>query len=433
MPKSIRTLPVINYDTSAGKRLISGMEKSRRARDAEVTAKVESIIEDVREEGDAALIRYSEKFDNVRLTPSNLRIGREEIDEAASEIPRQLKEAVLASQKRIEAYHRKQQQKGFTLKTKEGTLKQLIVPLKRVGIYIPGGYTVYPSTVLMNAIPAKVAGVEEIVAITPPRHKLDPAIAFAIRLLGIDEVYRIGGAHGIAALAYGTKQIPAVDKIVGPGNAYVQTAKRLLYGTVDIDSVAGPSEVVILADGSAPAQWVALDLLAQAEHGSGDELAWCITENISYARKVAAAVQKEISTSPVKQSIGKLPGYSMAVIVTPSRRESIELINRIAPEHLQIMTAEPHRDLALIRNASAVFLGKFTPVALGDYFIGTNHVLPTGGAARFASPLGVDSFVKRISVAEATAVGLEHAAPFVSVFARAEKFIHHALSVERRC
>ena len=355
-----------------------------------------------------------------------------QIDAAAARIPRDLKEAIKASAKRIEAYHRKQARSGFTMTTAEGKLSQLIVPLKRVGLYVPGGFTIYPSSVLMNAIPARVAGVPQIVAITPPRSELDPGIAFALKLLKVTEVYRIGGAQGIAALACGTKTIAAVDKIVGPGNAYVQTAKRLLYGTIDIDSVAGPSEVVILADTSARPDWVALDLLAQAEHGTGDEFAVCVTEDAAYAERVAAAVQHEISQSPVKPVIDRLPAHAIVIIVAGSRAESIAVVNGIAPEHLEIMTRTAHRDLRGITNAAAIFVGPYTPVALGDYFIGTNHVLPTGGAARFASPLGVDSFIKRISVAEATVSGLKRAAPYVSVFARSEAFIHHALSVERR-
>jgi histidinol dehydrogenase len=284
----------------------------------------------------------------------------------------------------------------------------------------------------MNAIPARVAGVLEIVAITPPRSELDPGIAFALQLVHASEVYRIGGAQGVAALAFGTKSIRAVDKIVGPGNAYVQTAKRLVYGTVDIDSVAGPSEVVILTDASARPDWVALDLLAQAEHGTGDEFAVCVTEDREHATRIAEAVRREISQSPVKSVLEKLPNYAIAVVLADSREESLEIVNGIAPEHLQIMTRTARRDLQGIRNAAAIFVGPQTPVALGDYFIGTNHVLPTGGAARFASPLGVDSFVKRISVAEATPAGVRRAAPFVSSFARSEAFVHHALSVERR-
>lgn len=409
------------------------MNSARRKRDDQITERVSEIIAAVRTEGDKALLGYTESFDKVRLTPKKMRITREEISASAKRISPELKEAVLAAADRITAYHKKQIRSGFSMATEEGTLEQLIIPLRRVGLYVPGGHTVYPSTVLMDAIPAKLAGVREIVAITPPRAELDPGIAFALKHLGITEVYRVAGAQGVAALALGTATIPAVDKITGPGNAYVQTAKRLLFGTVDIDTVAGPSEVVIIADSSVRAEWVALDLLAQAEHGSGDEIAICITEDKSSAQSIAEALKREIALSPVREVIEKLPVYGIVIIVTSSRRESIDLANSIAPEHLQIMTRTARRDLKAVTSAAAVFLGPYTPVALGDYYIGTNHVLPTGGAARFASPLGVDSFVKRISVAQATPLGLDLAAPYVSTFARAESFIHHALSVERRC
>jgi histidinol dehydrogenase len=432
MPMVFRKVPVIKSGSAAGRRFMRKLSEARQQRDAEVAPKVAVVIDAVRNEGDKALLRYTELFDKTRLTTAGIKVTAEQINEAADRVSRDLKNAIEASAKRIEAYHRKQARSGFTMTTAEGKLSQLIVPLRRVGLYIPGGFTVYPSSVLMNAIPARVAGVPQIVAITPPRSELDPGIAFALKLLDISEVYRIGGAQGVAALACGTKTIAAVDKIVGPGNAYVQTAKRLLYGIIDIDSVAGPSEVVILADVSARPDWVALDLLAQAEHGSGDELAVCVTEDAGYAEKVVRAVQIEISNSPVKAVIDRLPNHAIIIIVTASREESLAVINSIAPEHLQIMTRTAHRDLRGITNAAAIFMGAQTPVALGDYFIGTNHVLPTGGAARFASPLGVDSFIKRISVAEATPAGLKLAAPHVSVFARSEAFVHHALSVERR-
>jgi histidinol dehydrogenase len=258
-----------------------------------VTRRVASVIDEVRSGGDRALLRLTETFDKVRLTPAKLRVRPDEIAAAASRVRRDLRIAIVESAKRIEAYHRRQVRRGFAMTSAEGRLEQRIVPLGRAGIYVPGGHTVYPSSVLMNAIPANVAGVREIAAITPPRDGLDPGIAFALAHCGITEVYRVGGAQGVAALALGTRAVPAVDKIVGPGNAYVQTAKRLLYGTVDIDSVAGPSEVAVLADASANPEWVALDLLAQAEHGSGDESAVCVTEDAAFAAAVAAAVRAE--------------------------------------------------------------------------------------------------------------------------------------------
>jgi histidinol dehydrogenase len=284
----------------------------------------------------------------------------------------------------------------------------------------------------MDIIPAQIAGVEEIAVVTPPRDGLDPKIAFALDLLKVSEVYRVGGAQAVAALAYGTESIPAVDKIVGPGNAYVAAAKKLVYGAVDIDMIAGPSEVVILADSSVHPQWVALDLLAQAEHGSGNESALCIVENLASAQRIKACVLQEIARSPAKSVFERMKADGICIFLAGNREQSIALINNVAPEHLQLMTKDYKRDLEKIRNASAIFCGALAPVALGDYFIGTNHVLPTGRAARYASPLGVESFMKRMSVAEISETGLKKSAENVSILARAENFIHHALSVERR-
>jgi histidinol dehydrogenase len=430
--KNLRDIPVIDYSSPAGKKYLQTLLSVRQARDESVAARVAAIIAGIRARGDAALFAFSEQFDRVKLTPRTVRIGKAEISSSARAVSPGLARTIREAAKRIRAFHEKQKPAGFTLKTGEGTLSQLWQPLARVAVYVPGGHTVYPSSVLMNVIPAQVAGVREIVVATPPRAGIDPGIAYALKLCGVTEVYRMGGAQAIAALAFGTQTIRRVDKIVGPGNAYVAAAKRQVYGIVDIDSVAGPSEVVICADGSVNPEWVALDLCAQAEHGSGDEFAVCVTENAVFAEKIAVATAKAVAASPVRETLSRLPAGAVTVFLTRSRAESIALINEIAPEHLQIMTRTAAQDLKKIRNAAAVFLGPHTPVALGDYFIGTNHVLPTGGAARFASPLGVESFMKRMSVAEATVAGLRKAAPYVSTFARAEKFIHHAMSVELR-
>lgn len=429
---ALRKIPVINYSSPSGKRTLQEIKLAQQVRDTQLAAKVESIIDSVKSKGDDALVEFTRKFDKIPFTVKDLHLSTQELRSRAALASPELKKAIREAAKRIEVYHRKQLREGFTIKTEEGTLSQLIRPLSRVGVYIPGGYTVYPSSVLMNVIPAQVAGVKEIVAVTPPRSELDPGVAYALQLLKVKEIYRTGGAQAIAALAFGTKTIKPVDKITGPGNAWVQTAKRLVYGIVDIDSIAGPSEVTILADRSANPSWIALDLLSQAEHGTGDEISVCVCENKDFAEEIASALQKEIASSPVQQKFLSLPKNAVTIFVTRSRKESISLVNSIAPEHLQIMTKDYRNDLKKITNAAAVFLGPFTPVALGDYFIGTNHVLPTGGAARFSSPLGVDSFLKRMSVAEITRKGLNSAAAHVSVFARSENFVHHALSVERR-
>lgn len=425
-------IPVLNYTSPSGKKYLANILSLRQKRDDNVALRVTEIIEAIKKNGDKALFDYTKKFDGVTLTAKTVRVSQAEIDRAAKQVPLPLQKAMIETAKRIKSFHVRQKGVAFSMTTAEGTLQQLIRPMNRVAVYVPGGHSIYPSSVLMNVIPAQIAGVAEIVALTPPRSGLDPAIAFALKLCKVTEVYRIGGAQAIAAVAYGTKSIQPVDKIVGPGRAYVATAKRLVYGTVDIDAIAGPSEVAIIADTSVDPSWVALDLLAQAEHGSGDEVAVCVTENKAFAEKIARAVEQEIKNSPVRETLLRLPRHAITVFYTASRGDSIAIVNRIAPEHLEIMTRTATSDLKRVKNAAAVFLGPWSPVALGDYFVGTNHVLPTGGAARFGSPLGVESFLKRMSVATVSEKGLKKAARHVSVFARAEKFVHHALSVERR-
>ncbi len=425
-------IPLIDYASPAGKAYLEKLLSLRRRRDETVAAKVAQVIAGIREKGDGALFAFTKQFDGVSLTAKTVLIPQSVIERQAAKAPVNLQLAIREAAKRIRRYHREQHGCEFSLATPSATLRQIVRPLNRIAVYIPGGHAVYPSSVLMNVIPAQLAGVAEIVAVTPPRTVLDPGIAYALRLCGIGEVYRIGGAQAIAALAYGTKSILPVDKIVGPGNGWVQAAKRLVYGIVDIDSIAGPSEVAIVADGSVDPSWVALDLLAQAEHGSGDELAVCVTVDRAVAEKIAAATAAAIAASPVAEKFGRLPPHAIVIFTVQSREAAFDIVNMLAPEHLEILTATAEADLQLVKNAAAIFLGPFTPVALGDYFIGTNHVLPTGGAARFSSPLGVESFLKRMSVATVSEKGLQAAAPHVSVFARAEGFVHHAMSVEKR-
>lgn len=432
MAKKIN-IPLVEIGSSEGKKILKKIVQARTARNEEVQKTVEKILNDIREKGDAALFNYTKMFDKRIMTSRNVKIKHDYLLAQAKKAPPELKVTIKEAVKRIRAYHVKQKvNAAFTIKTEEGKLSQIVRPLERVGVYIPGGYTTYPSTVLMDVIPALIAGVKEIVAVTPPRNELDPLIAYVLKLLKIQEIYQVGGAQAIGALAYGTKSIPAIDKIVGPGNIYVSIAKKMVYGTVDIDTIAGPSEVAILADKSTNPTWVALDLLSQAEHGTGDETAVCVTEDRKFAEKIKICLIAEIERSPVKDVFENLSSYAITLFIGKTRDKSIELVNYLAPEHLQIMTKSYTSDLKKIMNAAAVFLGPYTPVALGDYFVGTNHVLPTGSAARYASPLGVDSFMKRISVAEVSASGLQKAASHVSRFAGAENFIHHALSVERR-
>lgn len=427
------SLPIIDMRAAAGRAKFERILRARKNRDEQTERRVAEVIEGVRTQGDGSLFEFTKRFDGVELDARSVRLDPAQIDDCARSAPAELKRTIREAAKRIRAYHQQQTLPPFTIQTPEGRLSQIVKPLQRVGIYVPGGFTVYPSSVLMNAIPAQIAGVQTIVAVTPPRWELRPALAYVFKYLGIGQVYRIGGAQAVAALAYGTKSIPAVDKIVGPGSSYVALAKKMVYGAVDIDMVAGPSEVAIVADESAPPRWVALDLLSQAEHGSGDEMAVLVTESEQLAREVQQQLLVESRISPVAQVFENLGDNAICLCVTQSRAQSMELINHIAPEHLQLMTSSPRRDLRAVDNAGAVFLGSHTPVPMGDYFVGTNHVLPTGGAARFASPLGVTDFLKRISVAEVRpGRSYAPAADHVARFARAESFEHHARSVECR-
>jgi histidinol dehydrogenase len=430
--ESLRPIPVVRLGSAQANALLGKIITARSARSSDVMRVVASVLDDISRLGDRALFSYTKKFEGRIVTARTVRISQSHIVSRARKVPAPLAKTIREASRRIRAYHCRQGLKAYTVRTPEAVLSQRIVPLGRVGLYVPGGRSPYPSSVLMNAIPALVAGVRGIAVVTPCGDMLDPAIAYALQLLKITEVYRVGGSQAIAALAFGTASIRPVDKIVGPGNAWVAAAKRLVYGIVDIDSIAGPSEVVVLADTSVPARWVALDMLAQAEHGSGDEIAVCITENPALAKKIASALSEEIARSPARATFARLPSHALTVFVAANRARSLDFVNSLAPEHLQIMTRTAHGDLNSIENSGAVFLGPFTPVALGDYFIGTNHVLPTGASARFASGLGVDDFQKRMSVAEANRTGLGKAAPHVSRFARSERFIHHAMSVEER-
>jgi len=426
-----RSIPVVDLNSREGKNLLKKISDARECLDDAVAKAADAVIRDVRENGDEALGKYSKRFDGLR--PAKLRIPPAEIAARARHAPPELKDAIRETVRRLRQYHGCQGLQMFKVTTPDGEVRQAVKALNRVGLYIPGGRAVYPSSVLMNVVPALSAGVKEIAAATPPQKDgLDAGVAFALNFLGVSEVYQVGGAQAIAALAYGTETIAPVDKIVGPGNAYVAAAKRLVFGRVDIDCVAGPSELVIVADKSAPPHLVALDLLAQAEHGTGDEIAVCIVESKVVASKIAAALVKEIGASPSKAAFMKLPPHAISIFVTTSRAESLELCDEIAPEHLQLMTETANDDAWHVSNAAAIFIGADTPTALGDYFIGTNHVLPTGGTARFASPLGVESFQKRVSIAKVSLKGLKAAMEIVPTFARAESFHHHALSVEAR-
>jgi histidinol dehydrogenase len=406
---------------------------SPRGQAASVETAVAAIIEAVRADGDAALCDLTRRFDRLDLSPSDLRIRPADILAAAETVPEAENAALCLAAERIEAFHRRQLPPDLALTDEAGVRMGLRWrPLDAVGVYVPGGKAAYPSTVLMNAIPARVAGVPRIVMAVPcPGGVLPPLVAAAARFAGVTEAYRVGGAQAVAALAYGTAAIAPVDRIVGPGNAYVAEAKRQVFGRVGIDSIAGPSEVVILADAANDPRLVAIDLLAQAEH---DELAQAIliTDDAAFAERVEEAVAAELKTLPRAAIAGASWREQGAVIVVADWEEAARLVNRIAPEHVELMLPEPERVFALIRHAGAVFLGRHAPEALGDYVAGPNHVLPTNRTARFSSGLSVLDFLKRTSFVAADRAALARIGPAAITLAEAEGLTAHARSIKLR-
>lgn len=395
---------------------------------------VAEILANVRTNGDAALFEYTKKFDRVELNADTILVTEEEVAEAYAAIDPELIEVIRKALVRIRAYHEKQKQNSWFDTTEAGTmLGQKVTALNRVGVYVPGGKAVYPSSVLMNIVPAKVAGVSKIIMTSPPGKdgKLNPATLVAAKEAGADEVYKVGGAQAIAALAYGTESIPKVDKIVGPGNIFVALAKKAVYGNVSIDSVAGPSEILVLADETANPRYVAADLLSQAEH---DELASAVLVTTSEA--LAVQVEKEIEgflkelsrTDIIQKSLDNF-GY---ILVADTMDEAIEAVNEIASEHLEIITKDPFQAMTKIRNAGAIFIGEYSSEPLGDYFAGPNHVLPTNGTAKFFSPLGVDDFIKKSSVIYFSREALEPLHEDIIKFATAEQLTAHANSIKVR-
>ncbi|HET6488659.1 MAG TPA: histidinol dehydrogenase [Syntrophales bacterium] len=360
--------------------------------------KVAAILRDVEKRGDRALFEYTKRFDGAALTAKTVEVSSIEIREALCNVSRQELSVLTLAAKRIESYHRRQRLATWSYREEGVELGQKIVPLSRVGIYAPGGLAAYPSTVLMAAIPARIAGVPEIVMTSPVGTRgVNPVVIAAAQIAGVDRIFKVGGAQAVAAMAYGTESIPAVDKIVGPGNAWVATAKKLVFGRTGIDMIAGPSEILVIADGSADPVVAAADLLSQAEH---DDLASAIllTADEELAKRVLVEVKAQLKKLSRESIAAKaIRGYGL-VIVTQDLAEAVEVANRFAPEHLELLVKDPKAMLAGIRNAGAVFLGHYTPEAMGDYLAGPNHILPTGGTARFSSPLGVYDFVKRISV-----------------------------------
>ncbi|HQQ87194.1 MAG TPA: histidinol dehydrogenase [Smithellaceae bacterium] len=396
----------------------------------ELLSAVTRIIKEVAAKGDTALFKYTYKFDKYKLTPKTIEVSIKEKEEALAKVSPQDWEILKLAAARIEKYHRHQINQDWSLKDEEGIeLGQRILPLQRVGIYAPGGKAFYPSTLLMAAIPAKIAGVKEIIIVTPVKDgKINPLVAAAADICGVNRIFKIGGAQAIAALAYGTKSIPQVDKIVGPGNAYVAAAKKLVFGQAGIDMIAGPSEILIIADKTANASFAAADMLSQAEH---DEMAAAVlfTTSEAFAQKVAKEIDEQIKTLERKKIIKSSLKNFGVIIITKDLIHAVELANDFAPEHLELMVENPAEILKRVQNAGSVFLGSYTPEALSDYLAGGNHILPTSGTARFSSPLGVYDFVKRMSVSSFTPEALDKLASPTSRFAKLEGLDAHANSV----
>ena len=395
---------------------------------------VQEIVDDVRARGDEALFEYTKKFDGAELSADNIRVTQAEIQEALSQVDPNLLAVMKKSMKNIREYHEKQKQYSWFDSKPNGTiLGQKVTALSSVGVYVPGGKAAYPSSVLMNIIPAEVAGVEKIVMVTPPGKdgKVNPVTLIAAHLAGATEVYKVGGAQAIAALAFGTKSIPRVDKIVGPGNIFVALAKKAVYGHVSIDSIAGPSEILVLADETANPRYVAADLLSQAEH---DELASAIlvTTSMELAEKVSAEADAFVQNLSRKAILEKsLENYGY-ILVADSMEDAIETANAIASEHLEIVTKNPFEVMTKIQNAGAIFMGEYSSEPLGDYFAGPNHVLPTNGTAKFFSPLGVDDFIKKSSIIYYSREALEAVHTDIESFAEAEHLTAHANSIRVR-
>ena len=405
--------------------------------DAAIEQRVADILADVRKQGDAAVLDYTARFDNLQVpTLQALELTQAELKAAFDAIPSAQREALQAAAARVRSYHEAQKKacgESWSYRDEDGSLLgQKVTPLDRVGIYVPGGTAAYPSSVLMNAIPAHVAGVPEIIMVVPtPRGEKNLLVLAAAYVAGVTRAFTIGGAQAVAALAYGTQTVPKVDKITGPGNAYVASAKKHVFGTVGIDMIAGPSEILVLADGTTPPDWVAMDLFSQAEH---DELAQSILlcPDAAYIDAVQAAIDRLLPTMPRAEIIAKSLTGRGALIHTRSMEEACAISNRIAPEHLEVSSHEPHRWEPLLRHAGAIFLGAYTSESLGDYCAGPNHVLPTSGTARFSSPLGVYDFQKRSSIIEVSAQGAQKLGPIAATLAYGEGLQAHAQAAEMR-
>ena len=425
---------IVTLNEGAMKNLLEEMLKRDPNNYESYTETVQSIVDQVKAKGDEALFAFTKKFDKAEVSAETVRVGEEEIEEAYRQVKPELLEVMKRSLENIRSYHEKQKRNSWFDARPDGTiLGQKVTPLASAGVYVPGGKAAYPSSVLMNIIPAQVAGVERIVMVTPPGKdgRVNPVTLTAAHLAGATEVYRVGGAQAVAALAFGTQSIPRVDKIVGPGNIFVALAKKAVYGHVSIDSIAGPSEILVIADGGANPRYVAADLLSQAEH---DELASAIlvTDSRELAQAVSAEVDGFLKVLSRREIIEKsLENYGY-ILVVDSMEQAVEAANAIAPEHLEIVTANPFALMTKIRNAGAIFLGEYSSEPLGDYYAGPNHILPTNGTARFFSPLSVDDFVKKSSIIYYSREALAAAHGDIEAFAEAEGLTAHANSIKVR-
>lgn len=427
-------MKVVNITEDSIKDLLKSLLKRSPINYREQEDAVNNILTNVKDNGDLALFEYTEKFDKVKLTAETIKVTDEEIAEAYEQVDDELIRVIRLAMKNIEDYHEMQKEESWFDSKPDGTiLGQKITPLSRVGVYVPGGKAAYPSSVLMNVIPAKVAGVDEIIMCTPPGHdgKVYPTTLVSAKEAGVDTIYKVGGAQAIGALAYGTESIPQVDKIVGPGNIFVALAKKAVFGYTGIDSVAGPSEILVLADETANPRYVAADLLSQAEH---DQLASAIlvTTSLEVAEKVQAEIEgfvKDLERKDIIQASLDNYGY---ILIAEDMDTAIDAVNAIASEHLEIVTKDPFGIMTKVRNAGAIFLGESSSEPLGDYFAGPNHVLPTNGTARFFSPLGVDTFVKKSSIISYSRDALRNIHNEIEIFAKAEGLTAHANSIKVR-
>lgn len=430
----MKTMRTVTLTKESTKDILENLLKRSPNNYGKFEAAVDDILKKVRAEGDSAVFAYTKEFDKVEIAADTVRVTEEEIREAYDAVDPSLVEVIRKALVNIRSYHEKQKQNSWFSSTEDGTmLGQKVTPLKRVGVYVPGGKAVYPSSVLMNIVPAKVAGVDQIIMTTPPGKdgKVCPTTLVAAKEAGADEVYKVGGAQAVGALAYGTESIPKVDKIVGPGNIFVALAKKAVYGYVSIDSIAGPSEILVLADETANPRYVAADLLSQAEH---DELASAIliTTSRELAEKVSSEVEEFVKVLSRKEIIQKSLDNFGYILIAEDMDEAVEAANEIASEHMEIVTRNPFEIMMKVRNAGAIFIGEYSSEPLGDYFAGPNHVLPTNGTAKFFSPLSVDDFIKKSSIVYYSREALGKIHKDIEQFAKAEQLTAHANSVAVR-